>query len=79
MWSAYNTKSEMLVFTEEPRIRFYTRTRKFKNEVTNRRGKKGPFLNLKKSCIINGLTAALEDIRFMSDWNLYDSRGATKN
>ena len=39
----------------EPRIRFYTRTRKFKNEVTNRRGKEGPFLNLKKSCIINGL------------------------
>ena len=39
----------------EPRIRLYTRTRKLKNEVTNRRGKKGPFLNLKKSCITNGL------------------------
>ena len=25
-------------------------------KVTNRRGKKGPILNLKKSCIINGLT-----------------------
>ena len=40
----------------EPRIRFYTR-RKFKNEVTNRGGKKGPILSLKKSCIIDGLTA----------------------
>ena len=38
-------------FYMEPRITFYTRTRKFKNEVTNRRGKKGQFLNLKISCI----------------------------
>ena len=36
-------------------MRFYTRTRKFKSEITNRRGKKGPFLNLKTSCIIGGL------------------------
>ena len=34
---------------------FYTRTRKLKNELTNRRGEKGPLLNLKKSCILNGL------------------------
>ena len=40
----------------EPHIRFYTRTRKFKNEVTNRLGKKGPSLNLKKSWIINGFS-----------------------
>ena len=39
----------------EPRIIFYTRSRKFKNEVTNRTGKKGPLLNLKKSCIVYGL------------------------
>ena len=39
----------------EPRIRFYTRTRKFKTEVINRRGKKSPLFNLEKSCIINGL------------------------
>ena len=38
-----------------PRIGFYTRTRKFKNDATNGRGKKGPFLNLKKCCGINGL------------------------
>ena len=41
----------------EPRVRFYTRMRKFKNGVTSRRGKKGPFLNLKKSCTTNGLSA----------------------
>ena len=33
-------------FYEEPRIRFFTR-KKFKYEVTNRRGKKGPLLNQK--------------------------------
>ena len=47
-------KTRNACFYMEPRIRFYTRARKFKNEVTNRWGKKGPFLNLKKSCIING-------------------------
>ena len=56
VWSPYNTRTKKVkaCFYVEPRIRFYTRTRKIKNEVTNRRGKKGP-LNLKKSCIINGL------------------------
>ena len=53
VWSPYNTK-KMKCFYIEPRIRCYTRinisTGKLKNEVTNRRGKKGPFLNLKKSC-----------------------------
>ena len=48
-------KNLMLFFNIEPRIRFYTRTREFKNEVTNRRSKKGPILNLKKFCIKNGL------------------------
>ena len=43
------------LFYIEPRIRFYTRRTKFRNEVTNKRGKEGMFLNLKKSCIINGL------------------------
>ena len=43
----------MLVFTEEPRIRFYTRTRKFKNEVTNRRGKKGPSIFEPKKILHN--------------------------
>ena len=54
MVSVSYEENEMLVFIE-PRITFYARTRKFKNEVTNRRSKKGPFLNLKKCCIINGL------------------------
>ena len=48
-------KKRSACFYTEPRIRFYTRPRKFKNEVTNRRGKMGPFLNLKKYGIINGL------------------------
>ena len=48
MVSVYE-KREMVVFILEPRIRFYTHTRKLKNDVTNRRGKKGPFLNLKKN------------------------------
>ena len=52
MVSVQYERSEMLVFYIEPRVRFYTRARKFKNEVTNRRGKKGPFLNLEKTCII---------------------------
>ena len=43
-------------FYIDSRPRFYTRTRKFKHEVTNRRGKKGPFLNLKKCRTINGLS-----------------------
>ena len=30
--------------------------KEFKKEVTNGRGKKGQFLNLKEHCIINGLT-----------------------
>ena len=30
---------------------------KLKNEVTNRKGKKGPFLNLKKTRVIDGLMA----------------------
>ena len=33
-----------------------TTRRKFKNRVTNRRGKKGPLFNLKKTCIINGFS-----------------------
>ena len=49
-------KKRNVCFYMEPRLRFYTRTRKFNNEVTNRRGKKDSFLNLTKSCIINGLT-----------------------
>ena len=59
----------------EPRIRFDTRTRKFKNEVTNRRGKKGLFLNLKKSCIINGLkhipVHILSKDRYVEGWVTY--------
>ena len=42
-------------------IRFYTRTNKFLKK-SNRRGKKDPFLNLKKSCIINGLTQTKQGI-----------------
>ena len=49
-------KKQKACFYMEPRLRFYTRTRKFKNEVTNRWGKKGPSLNLKKSWIINGFS-----------------------
>ena len=53
-WPPYNRKKRNACFYMEPRIRFYTRTRKFKNEVTNR-WEKGPFLNLKKYCIRNSL------------------------
>ena len=51
----------------EPRIRLYTRTSKFKNEEKNRRGKKGQFLNLKKSCIINGPTFEIRQIARQAD------------
>ena len=38
-------------------IRNYTCLHEFQNEVTNRRGKKTPFFNLKKKSIRNGLKA----------------------
>ena len=50
-------KIEMLVL-HVPRITFYTRTRKLKNKVTSRRGKKGPFLNLQKNLHNKRPTAA---------------------
>ena len=43
-------------FCVEPRIRLNTRTMELKNEVTNRRGRKSPFLILKTTCIVNALT-----------------------
>ena len=46
-------------FYIEPRIRFYTRTWKFKHDVINRRGKKGSLFNLKKNFILNGLTLCI--------------------
>ena len=51
VWSRYNTKEVKCLFCVEPRRIFYTRTRKLKSEVTIRRGKQGPLLNLKKSCV----------------------------
>ena len=48
-------KKRNACFYMEPRIRFYTRTRKLKNQVTNGWGKKGQVLNLRTFCIINGL------------------------
>ena len=52
-------KKRNACFYIEPCVRFYTRTRKFKNDFTNRRGKKGPFLNVKKYSIRNGLTVEI--------------------
>ena len=48
-------KNRNACFYMEPHGRFYTRTRKFKNGVTNRWGKKDAFYYLKKTCIINSL------------------------
>ena len=45
--SAYYEKKSNACFYIEPRIRFYTRTRKFINEVTKQNGQKGPFLTYK--------------------------------
>ena len=53
-------------FYLEPRIRFDGRTRKFKDEVTNRKGKTGPFLTLKNS-IINGLNSTKYSKGFFQD------------
>ena len=47
-------KNEMFSFLIRS-IRNYTCLHEFKNEVTNRRGKKTPFLNLKKKSIRNSL------------------------
>ena len=54
VWSPYHTKKKCLFLPRAAR-KMYTPIRKFKNEVTNRRGKKGSSMNLKKYCIINGL------------------------
>ena len=50
VWSPYHTKKiKYAGFCLEPRIRFYTRTRKFKNEVTKQKGQKGSIFESKKN------------------------------
>ena len=59
LWSPYHTKKMMCFFFLIRSIRNYTCLHEFKNEVTNRRGKKTPFLNLKKKNIRNSLMTNL--------------------
>ena len=48
-------KNVKCLFSHRPANKILHSYKVFKNELTNRRGKKGPFLNLKRCCIINGL------------------------
>ena len=57
--SPYHTKKMKCLVYIEPHIRFYTRTRKFQKEVTIRRGKTGPFLNLRNLACKRPITNAL--------------------
>ena len=71
MWSPYNTKKVKRLFLHRAAHKILQSYREVQNEVTNGRGKKGPFLNLKKSCIISGLRPFLIGDFFFKDYRAF--------